>query len=437
MITERGKGLVARALANQIPSAFSYIALGVGAQPQVPVTVIEDTVAQLTTDYDGTPTYLGDGVWAYESDTGLAKLGDGVTAYASLPYEANGIQYETEEIKNKTKMNFEAFRVPVSGSSVLYEGGKTKIALSATLPSAQRYEFSEIGVFSAESNSLLNTEPPRMIYTFSDSEGWEFHDESTISDVGYAGSVSSNGFDVDALADLDVNEQAFFISADNEIFFTANRKNQRMRIYQDALLVRGDTSTIDDALDVWDVTGNHVHVTGNLVDLTKARPDDELKIALAVMNSNYNYIDAAGVADEVRVAIRFMSSEDSTAHATAQVRITQGETYDNQFPEEVDFENNGYYVVSFNKKSLKYTESFSWENVTVAQVFVEVEPGTGQTSADYYVAVDAIRFDSNNENNPSYGMVAYSEIRNALGTTEVKGSQTESQIEYKILLEIE
>lgn len=437
MITERGKGLIARALANQIPSAFSYIALGVGAKPEPPVTVIEDTSAQLTSDYDGSPTYLDDGVWAYESDTGLAKLGDGSTAYASLGYVSSGVLYEEEAIKNKTKMDFEAFRVPVSGSSVLFEGGQTKIVLSATLPSAQRYEFSEIGVFSAEANTLLNTEPPRMIYTFSDSEGWEYHDVSTITDVGYAGNVSSNGFDIDSVAEGGINPKAFFISADNEVFFTANRRNQRMRIYQDALLCRGDMSTVDDALDVWAFSGDHVHVTGNSVDLTRARPDDEIKIALAVMNSNYAYIDAAGTAEEVRVGLRFMSSEDSSAHATAQIKLAKGMTASNQFPEDTEFHENGYFVVSFNKKSLKYTESFSWENVTLAQVFVEVDPGAGQAASDYYVAIDAVRFDSNNENNPSYGMVAYSGVRNILGSTEVKESQTESQIEYKILLGIE
>jgi hypothetical protein len=52
------------------------------------------------------------------------------------------------------------------------------------------------------------------------------------------------------------------------------------------------------------------------------------------------------------------------------------------------------------------------------------------------VAVDAIRFDSNNDNNPAYGLAAYSQIRNAAGSTEVKVAQSESQIEYKVYLEV-
>ena len=427
MITTRGKGLIARALANQIPSAFSYIALGVGALPQVPVTVVE----QLTAEWAADTTVYDSGVWLLDTDTGLAKLSDGVNDWADLDYQATGVLYEEESIKNKTVMDFEALRIPVSGASVLFEGGQTKVVLTGQLPSAQRYEFSEIGVFSAESNSLLNTEAPRMIYTFSDVEGWEYHTGSTITDVAYTSNISTNNFDIDVPP-----TDAFFVSADNPVFFAADRANQRMRIYQDALLVHGDMSTVDDTLDTWALSGDHVHITGNLVDLTRARSDDEVKIAFSVMNKNYSYITTDGVANEVRIAIRFMSSEESSAHATAQIRLTDGATEDFQYPAETDLVNNGYYVKSFRKKDLVYTESFSWENVTVCQVWVEVEPGTAQTSADYFVAVDAIRFDSNNDNNPAYGLAAYSQIRNAAGSTEVKVAQSESQIEYKVYLEV-
>lgn len=435
MITTKGKGLIARSLAGQIQSAFSYIALGVGALPEQPVTIIEKTAAQHTTD----DTSLGAGVWGLETDTGLAKYNSGVVAadWSTLPYEASGVRYEDQTIKNKTKMDFEAFRIPVSGASVLYEGGQTKVVLTGTLPSAQRYEFSEIGVFSAESNSLLSTEPPRMIYTFSDAEGWEHHTGSTITDVAYAGNVSSNNFDIDAVPTT-VNEKAFFLGADNQVFFPVNRKNQRMRIYQDALMLRGDLSTVDDATSTWALSGEHVHLTGALVDLTRARPDDEIKIAVAVINSNYTSITSTGVPNEVRVAVRFTSSEDSSIHATAQITIVDGATVASQIPQETDLVNNGYYVVSFRKKDLVYTANFSWENVTVGQVFVEVEPGDdpGQLSSDYFVAVDAIRFDSNNDNNPAYGLSAYSVVQNDAKSTEVKALQTESQIEYKITLEV-
>ncbi len=67
---------------------------------------------------------------------------------------------------------------------------------------------------------------------------------------------------------------------------------------------------------------------------------------------------------------------------------------------------------------------------------MEVDEGTGQTAADYYVAVDAIRFDSTDDNNPTYGLTAYSVIQNESASTEVKDLDTEAQIEYKISLDV-
>lgn len=444
MITNKGKGIIARSLAGQISSPFSYIALGVGAKPELPVTVLEKTAATWISDN----TVLGDGIWGLETDTNLVKLGNGSTAWNSLGYIANGIQYESQDIVTKTKLDFEAFRVPVSGSSVIFESGKTKIVLTASLPSAQRYEFSEIGVFSSEFNSILTTEAPRMLYTFSASEGWEYHSGSSIIAVPYAGSISENGIDISVPND----DKTVFIASDSSVFFTENRNNQRMRVYQDALILRGDLSTID--IDVtppidaeWTVSGDHVHVTGIPINLTKARSDDELKISFAVLNKVYADISSYP-ADAVRIVVNFMQSESqyydalgnpiATEYAKMQIQVNDGEVdVNNQIPSTTDFTNNGYYSVTVPIESLVTSANFSWENITVAQVFVEVDPAAGKANTDYYVAIDAIRFDSNNDNNPAYGMSAYSVVQNSSASTEIKELQTETQLEYKIVLEVD
>lgn len=444
MITNKGKGIIARSLAGQISSPFSYIALGVGAKPEFPVTVIEKTAAVWTSDN----TVLGSGVWGLETDTNLAKLGDGATAWNSLSYVSTGIQYESESIVTKTKLDFEAFRVPVSGSSVIFEGGKTKIVLAASLPSAQRYEFSEIGVFSSEFNSILTTEAPRMLYTFSASEGWEYHSGSSTVAISYVGSISENGIDISVPND----DKAVFVASDSAVFFTENRSNQRMRVYQDALVIRGDLSTIDidttPPIDTeWTVGGDHVHVTGIPINLTKARSDDELKISFSILNKTYADIESYP-AEAIRIVINFMQSESqyydavgnpiSTEYAKMQIQVNEGETgVVNQIPSTTDFANNGYYTVTVPIENLITSPNFSWENITVAQVFVEVDAPSGKTNTDYYVGIDAIRFDSNNDNNPAYGMSAYSVVQNSSASTEIKELQTETQLEYKIVLEVE
>lgn len=377
MITNRGKGLIARSLAGQMPSPLSYIAMGVGPQPTT-------------------------------------------------------VQAEPASFKNQTGMEFEAFRVPVSGASLVYEGGLTKISLTATLPSAQRFEFSEVGVFSSEFNPLLTTEAPRMLYAFTATEGWKYHEGVSVTDVPYVGSVSDNGLDINAVPGSAV---AAFLSADDALFLTANRKNQNTRVYQDSLLIQGDMSTIDNV--TWALGGDHLHVTGIPINLSKARQDDQIKIAFSVLNKTYTDIGSLQ-AEEVRIVVVFKDSDDSSLYAKMQVRVTDGATgVSGQVPDETDFVNNGYYVVKVPVSDLVTSPTFSWENITVAQVYVEVTPAATRTAADYYVCVDAIRFDSNNDNNPAYGLAAYSVVQNAAASTEIKNAQTESQLEYKIVLEVE
>lgn len=377
MITNKGKGLIARSLAGQMASPFSYIAMGVGPEPTV-------------------------------------------------------VQAESASLKTKTMMDFEAFRIPVSGASLIYEGGLTKIALTGTLPSAQRFEFSEVGIFSSEFNPLLTTEAPRMLYAFTSTEGWKYHTGASVTDVAYVGSVSDNGLDINAVPG---SAKAVFLSADDSIFLTANRKKQNSRVYQDSLLIDGSMSTIDEV--TWALGGDHLHVTAVPINLTKARQDDEIKIAFSVLNKTYTDI-AALSADEVRIVVVFKDSDDSSLYAKMQVRVTAGATgVSGQVPDETDFVNNGYYVVKVPVSDLVTSPTFSWENVTVAQVYVEVTPAATRAASDYYVCVDAIRFDSNNDNNPAYGLAAYSVVQNAAASTEVKNAQTESQLEYKIVLEVE
>ena len=430
MITTKGKGIVARALAGQLDSAFSYIALGVGAKPSTPPSVTVRTAAEWTSL---NPT-LASGEWGMESDTKYVKKGNGSTAWNSLGYIGSGIQYEDSSLKNKTKLDFEALRIPISGASVLYEGGQTKLLLSGTVPSTQRYEFSEVAAFSAESNSLLTTESPRLIYTFSDVEGWELH-SSGIADIGYAASISSNNLDINNIPS-GVDAKAFFVSSESPVFYATNRVNQRVRVYEDALLVRRNLSTINRGTTPWTLGGDHIHVTSTLVNLTKARPDDELKIAFSILNTTYASITDAGVSDEVRIVVKFTNSEVSSEYALMQVKVIHGGTDTTVYPSTAQFHQNGYYVASAQKKDLYVTSNFSWDDVTVAQIYVDADPGTGPTDADYYVALDALRFDSNNDNNPTYGMTAYSVVQNSSASTQIKDAQTESQIEFKIAIEV-
>lgn len=124
MITNTGKNILAKYLVGQTPSYASHIAVGCGPSP-VPM----------------------DGV-----------LGD---------------------YSDKKSLDFEMFRVPIISRGFVDEGGVSKVVLTAELPTQERYEVTEVGIFSAASNPAAGSFDSKNVYAFSDSEGWKYSSQGT------------------------------------------------------------------------------------------------------------------------------------------------------------------------------------------------------------------------------------------------------------------
>ena len=118
MITNIGKNLLAKYLVGQTQSYASHIAVGCGANPVA-------------------------------SDGG--NFGD-----YSL----------------KNSLDFEMFRVPIISRGFVNEGGIDKVVLTAELPTEERYEITEVGVFSAASNPVAGSFDSKSIYSFTDTDSW-------------------------------------------------------------------------------------------------------------------------------------------------------------------------------------------------------------------------------------------------------------------------
>ena len=117
MITNIGKNLLAKYLVGQTQSYASHIAVGCGPNP-------------VPSDGD---------------------LGD-----YSL----------------KKSLDFEMFRVPIISRGFVNENGIDKIVLTAELPTEERYEITEVGVFSAASNPVAGSFDSRNIFSFADTDNW-------------------------------------------------------------------------------------------------------------------------------------------------------------------------------------------------------------------------------------------------------------------------
>lgn len=119
MITNSGKNILAKYLVGQTPSYASHIAVGCGPKP--------------------------------------------IASDAALPYYSD-----------KTSLDFEMFRVPIISRGFVNEDGQSKIVLTAELPTTERYEITEVGVYSAASNPTAGVTDSRGLYLFSESEDWKY-----------------------------------------------------------------------------------------------------------------------------------------------------------------------------------------------------------------------------------------------------------------------
>jgi hypothetical protein len=124
MITNIGKNILAKYLVGQTPSYASHIAVGCGPKPIIS---------------DGT-------------------LGD---------------------YSDKSTLDFEMFRVPIISRGFVDEGGVSKVVLTAELPTQERYEITEVGIFSAASNPAAGAFDSKTVYSFSESETWKYSSQGT------------------------------------------------------------------------------------------------------------------------------------------------------------------------------------------------------------------------------------------------------------------
>lgn len=378
MITNTGKSLIARYLLGQSSDYASYIAIGCG------------------------PTPLD----------ANASFGD----------------YSTKE-----NLDFEMLRVPIISRGTITETSNnlpvTKIVLTAELPTENRYEISEIGVFSAGSNPSLGAYGSRTLFSFSDSESWLYGasapslittsvDNAGAFDTGVIGSAS-----------------AFYLNSDNKIFTSSVRKEnyQTPRFMNTSLLIAGNSSSMTNTAGVLgapETNSTPIRLNATSINLDKYAANDELKIAFSV-------IDKLAVGQQpalgsVRIKVQFRYSADANspkAEFDAVEESVSGLT------------DNRYFVVSKPISEMVMPEDFSWASVTVIHIYVSAYETTGtlidtNSSSDFYVALDGLRIENSQTNNPIYGMIGYSVLKTKNAETVVKKNNSNTYVEFRFALDV-
>lgn len=433
MITDKGKSIIGKYLLGQAPAYASYIAIGCGPKP------------------------LGN----------LETPGD---------------------YSEKQSLDFEMFRVPISSKGFVEENGVSKIVLTAELPTEERYEISEIGIYSAGSNPSAASVDSRTIFGFSTAEQWR------IQNAGLIPQVTTPLTDAGDI--ITVTDSIFQANADNIAFTSTQRPFERGRFYNNMVLMRGDTSNLYlNSGDLAIATGStHINLSGIRTDFSKNAPTDELRLVFSVVHKSAT----APEPENVRLMIEFGDQTSSSNYARFEVKLTSSD---------YNFATNRYLLISKQLQDLVYSTNFSWSAVNTAKIYacamekqliasktissnvatltfssdhglttgdvitvvdssvnfgvmsgvrtVTVTDSTTITfpvtasdqvtaagggayievpSENYYIALDAMRLENVSTQNPLYGLTGYAVVKNFDGETVLKSPNTNNYVEFRFVL---
>ncbi len=381
MITDIGKKIIGKYLIGQAPAYASYIAIGCG------------------------PT----------------------------PLNTNDV---TEDFSDKKSLDFEMFRVPISSRGFVNENGIDKIVFTAELPTEERYEISEIGLYSAGANPSAGVYDSKTIFAFTTTENWQYATTAATTSIqSFVTPLDTAGDNV-----ISVANPVFSTNADNTIFFNPSRssKYERCRFLNNIICMQGDTSDLTLSEDsgptldhfVIENGSSHIRLTGANIDLSKNSPKDELKLAFSLINKDGN---SASIPETIRVLVEF-SSPDGTQYARFEAEVNQGSS-GNLENSIADFQTNRYFVISKELQDLYKTENFSWEVATVVKIYACIitdESGQFNVPSDhYYIALDALRLENTQTVNPLYGLTGYSIVKNQDEETVIKSPNTSNYVEFR------
>jgi hypothetical protein len=380
MITNIGKNLLAKYLVGQTQSYASHIAVGCGAPP-------------------------------------LASDGD----------------FGDYSLKNS--LDFEMFRVPIISRGFVNEDGIDKVVLTAELPTEERYEITEIGIFSAASNPVAGSFDSRNIYSFADTDNWLYQPFGSP-----AIEIPSVYAPLDGESDNGIINQTanvFETNADNRIFTNPERvaRNERCRFLNNIIAIVGNASTLTrNSLGKIDASleSKYIRLNETTVDFTKNSPLDELRLAFSVVSKSPS---ANTVPDNVKILLEFSYTglNSTQEYARFEVDIDDLGYTDGTSSDKRNLATNRYLVVNKALKDLNKTDNFDWREVSVAKIYACVTEA-GIPSDLFYVCLDGLRLENITSTNSLYGLTGYSVIKSVGSRPIIKLANTTNYIEFRFTI---
>jgi hypothetical protein len=343
---------------------------------------------------------------------------------------------------NSTSMKFEMFRSPIVSrgyvtQNLTDENGViqldpetqepikySEIVFTAQLPTDERYEITEVGVWSAGGNPSAGSNDSRMLFAFSESENWEHHTALTAVP---APKITAALDEANEQNTIEVTQKVFQANSDNTALDAPVRyqRNERPRFLNNSLFVRGDVSSVSGTGSSMTASGEHVHLNGVSLNLDKNSGSDEIRIAFSLINK----FSTSESPSDVKIIVEFSTPEDGGSPQYARLKAHLTSVSDG-------FSTNRYFVVSKKIEDLEKSQSFSWQSATVVKIYASIIDD-GEPSEDFYLAFDGIRLENLTTQNPLYGLVGYTQVKTESGLPIIKQPNTSNLLEFRFAMDVQ
>ena len=367
MITNNGKQIIAKYLLGQAPEFASHLAAGSGNVPFSQANA-------------ASPFYVG----------------------------------------TRKNLDFEMFRVPILSKGFVREDGVDKIVFKAEMPSDQRYQITEVGVFPAPKNSIANQYDSKLLMTFSTAESWLFNLASaSVTSASVVGEVNALDSGNTGTTDILATERVFYFNSNDRIFNDTNRKNKHEppRFLNKALMVRGDNSSYS----IENSTFNF--------DFSQNSPSDKIRLAMSLISKSAN---SNSIPATTTITVDFINNVGSRPKARYTTSLVQN---DFRVQTSSGFLSTRYKVLDIPIGSFTKDTDFSWGQINLVKITAYVETGNG-TDDQYYVCFDGMRLENENVINPLYSLVGYNVARTQNGYPIIKVENTNNYIEYRFGVDV-
>lgn len=318
-------------------------------------------------------------------------------SYAS--YISFGCGANSQESADKKSMDFEMLRVPISSRSNLVQGGVNIISFAGDIPLEEQYIITEVAVWSDARNAATDSDS-RVLFAFTSDENWKSKVNDSTAVIPFKEKSLSGE---EEPGPINVEDKIFAADADN-LALVSGREGQGTRFLNRTILVRGDYD-------------GKIILDGRNINLSSNSGEDLLKFAFAMYPKSVDW----ATPPQINFTMRFMRDPNlgvDDDNPPAGSAVWKGTTTTDKFN-----------VVQTKLEDIKESaQGFSWRNTR----YIEIE--FDNFDENWYVGIDAIRFDNVSTPNPLYVMSGYTSVSDENALT--KAANTNAYAEFRFGLNV-